>query len=89
MSRSVAALRIGVALGGGYLLTGVTVLALGALLALVGVPASQAVVVAAMTGFPVYLGILLWGLACASVPRLCGWTALWIMVLGGLYWALR
>jgi hypothetical protein len=84
--KAMIALRLGAALGGGYALTGVAILVAARLLAHAGVQASEAVVVAAMAGFPLYLGLLLWGLACASVLRLWVWTLAWTGALGSAYW---
>jgi hypothetical protein len=77
------------AVGGGYGLTGLAVVLLGQVLVRAGLPASEAVVTAGMLGFPTYLGLLLWGLACANVVRLCGWMALGLVVVGGLVGVLR
>jgi len=87
MDRSLVLLRIAAALGGGYGLATLAVLALGGWLARWGLPASDAVVTAAMAGFLVYLGIILWGLACASLARLCGWMCAMAAGLAGLWWA--
>ena len=78
-----------VAVGGGYALTGMAVVLLGQLLSRAGMPASEAVVTAGITGFAIYLGLLLWASACGSVARLCGWMGLGFAVVGGLLGALR
>ncbi len=72
-----------VATGGGYVLVALAVNALAALLARAGQLPSDAVVSAAMLGFPAYLGVLLWGLACPSGARLA-----WVLGLGCLAFAL-
>lgn len=89
MARSLVLLRVVATLGGGYGLASLAVLAAGGLLARWGMPASEAVVAVAMAGFLVYLGILVWGLACASVFRLCGWMGVAAAALAGLWWAVR
>ncbi|WP_420224093.1 hypothetical protein [Pigmentiphaga litoralis] len=62
---------------------------LGQLLARAGMPASEAVVTAGMTGFAIYLGLLLWASACGSLACLCGWMGLGVAVVGGLVGVLR
>jgi len=89
MRKAAIALRLSAVLGGGYALTGLAVLVCARLLAQLGVAASDAVVAAALAGFPLYLGVLLWGLACTRATRVCAWTAAWIGVLGGIYWMIR
>jgi hypothetical protein len=90
MTRKAAiVLRLTASLGGGYALTGIAILVLARLLAHAGVHASEAIVVAAMAGFPVYLGLLLWGLACASALRLWVWMLAWTGALGIVYWMVR
>lgn len=78
-----------VAIAGGYALTGLAVVLLGQLLVRAGMPASEAVVSAGMSGMVIYLGLLLWALACVNVARLCGWMALGSAVLAGLVGVLR
>lgn len=89
MRPAVVVLRVGVAVGGGYVFTGMAVLVLGRLLAQAGLSASQAVVAAGMAGFLIYLLVLIWALVCASVARLCWLTAAACAALAGLYGVLR
>lgn len=84
-----AGVGVCVAIAGGYALTGLAVVLLGQLLVRAGMPASEAVVSAGMMGMVIYLGLLLWALACVNVARLCGWMALGIAVTGGLVGVLR
>ena len=80
------ALRALVAVGGGYALVALAVNALAALLARAGQQPSDAVVSAAMLGFPAYLCVLLWALACARLARLAGMLGLGCVVFGLLAW---
>ena len=59
---------------GGYALTALTVASAGAVMARLGVACSEAVVLAAMLGFLLYLALLLWAFSMKSVTRL--WMAL-------------
>lgn len=81
-----AAARAVVAVGGGYALVALAVSALAALLARAGQAPSDAVVTAAMLGFPAYLCLLLWALACPSLRRLIGVLGLGCLVFGLLAW---
>jgi len=81
-----AGLRALVAVGGGYALVALAVNALAALLARAGQAPSEAVVTAAMLGFPAYLGVLLWALACPRLARLAAWLGLGCLVFGLLAW---
>jgi hypothetical protein len=67
-------LRLLGAVGGCYALTALTVAAAGALMTRLGMMRSDAVVLAAMLGFVVYLALLLWAFSVNSVARL--WMAL-------------
>ena len=78
-----------VATGGGYVLVTLAVNALAALLARAGQLPSDAVVSAAMLGFPAYLGVLLWGLACPSSARLAWGLGRWALLLAPLTWLAR
>ncbi|MEG1768152.1 MAG: iron transporter [Comamonas sp.] len=81
-----AAARAVVAVGGGYALIALAVSALAALLARAGQAPSDAVVTAAMLGFPAYLCLLLWALACLRLARLTGVLGLGCLVFGVLAW---
>ncbi len=81
-----AAARAALAVGGGYALVALAVSALAALLARAGQAPSDAVVTAAMLGFPAYLCLLLWALACPSLRRLIGVLGLGCLVFGLLAW---
>lgn len=74
---------------GGYAVTALAVAALGALMARLGMARSEAVTLAAMLGFVVYLVLLLWGFSVTSVTRL--WLALagGAAALAGLLWLAR
>lgn len=67
------ALRIAGTVGGGYACTALAVTVGAALLARAGMARSEAVVLMAMLGFPLYLALLLWGFAVRSVRAL--WLA--------------
>lgn len=90
--RGVRTLRIGLrvlgAVAGGYALTALAVAALGMVMAQLGMARAEAVTLAAMLGFVIYLALLLWGFR-VSVTRLWltlvgGAAALW-----GLLWLVR
>ena len=68
------ALRVAGAVGGGYACTALAVTVGAALLARAGMARSEAVVLMAMLGFPLYLALLLWGFAVRRVRAL--WLAL-------------
>lgn len=71
MTRAIGiSLRVLGAVFGGYALTALMVAATGAGLARLGMARSEAVVLAAMLGFPAYLALLLWGFSVTSVTRL-------------------
>ncbi|RSZ59280.1 iron transporter [Massilia atriviolacea] len=67
-------LRVIGAVFGGYAVTALGVSTAAALLARLGMARSEAVALAAMTGFIVYLLLLLWAFSVQSVLRL--WTVL-------------
>lgn len=67
-------LRLLGAVFGGYALTALTIAAAAAVMARLGMARSEAVVLAAMLGFVVYLALLLWAFSVRSVARL--WVAL-------------
>ena len=63
-------LRVTGAVAGGYAVTAVGVTTAGAGMARLGMARSEAVVLAAMLGFIVYLLLLLWGFSVPSLARL-------------------
>ena len=63
-------LRVTGAVAGGYAVTALGVTTAGAVLARLGMARSEAVVLAAMLGFIVYLLLLLWGFSVPSLARL-------------------
>lgn len=67
-------LRLLSAVFGGYALTALTVASAGAVMARLGMAQSEAVVLAAMLGFVVYLTLLLWAFSVRNVTRL--WMAM-------------
>ncbi len=64
--------RAVVAVAGGYGVVQLAVTATASALARFGLAPSDAVVAAAMLGFPAYLGVLLWALACTRLLHLAG-----------------
>ncbi|ADX44734.1 hypothetical protein Acav_0811 [Paracidovorax avenae ATCC 19860] len=66
------AARTVVAVAGGYGVVHLAIVATASALARGGLAPSDAVVAAAMLGFPAYLGVLLWALACPRLLRLAG-----------------
>lgn len=81
-------LRILGAVAGGYGVTALAVAAAGALLARLGMARAEAVVLAAMLGFFMYLALLLWGFSVARIATL--WTGLLAAAaLAGLLWGMR
>lgn len=62
--------RLIAVLAGGYACTALAVTVLAALLAQAGMARSEAVVLMAMLGFPLYLVILLWGFAVRRLRTL-------------------
>jgi hypothetical protein len=74
-------LRVLGAVFGGYALTALAVSTAGAVMARLGLTRSEAVVLAAMAGFLIYLGLLLWAFSVQSLARL--WAALlaWAVLL--------
>ncbi|MET0859065.1 MAG: hypothetical protein ABWY27_20125 [Telluria sp.] len=74
------------AVGGGYALTALSVASAGTVMARLGMARSEAVVLAAMLGFVVYLTLLLWAFSVSSVTRLwmgmaAGATAMAVVLL--------
>lgn len=69
-------LRLLGAVFGGYALTALTVAAAGAVLVRLGMARSDAVVLAAMLGFVVYLALLLWAFSVKSTAHL------WLAMMG-------
>jgi uncharacterized membrane protein YedE/YeeE len=74
----VTALRVIGALGGSYAVCAAWVALLGISLAQLGLARSEAVVLAAMSGFVLYLGVVLWAFSQQSVLRL------WAVMSGSL-----
>ncbi|KZD07846.1 hypothetical protein [Oceanibaculum pacificum] len=70
-------LRLLAVIVGGYYLTAALVSLGAAGMAGIGLPGSEAVVLAAMLGFLVYLGLLIWGFAERRMRLLC------LVFLGG------
>jgi len=86
--------RIVVSVGGGYAATSGIVSALAVVLFRCGLTRSEAVVLASMLGFGVYLGLLLWGIAAPRLWRFAlglallaggGFAVAWLMH-GGVVW---
>lgn len=84
-----ASLRVLGAVFGGYALTALMVAAAGAVMARLGMARSEAVVLAAMLGFLVYLALLLWGFSIAYVARLWATLALAAAALASVLWLMR
>lgn len=82
-------LRVLGAVAGGYALTALAVAALGAVMTQLGMARAEAVTLAAMLGFVIYLALLLWGYSVKSVTRL--WLTLMsgAGALAGLLWLMR
>ncbi|MCK2096028.1 hypothetical protein [Thauera aromatica] len=84
------AVRVLTAVGGGYACSAAAVAVLAALLALAGIPRGQAAVAAALGGFPLYLGVLLWsftaprlarvGIVLGTTTAVCALLAAWLAV---------
>lgn len=74
---SAVLLRVTGALLGGYGFTAALVALLAGALPLVGMARSEAVVLAAMLGFVIYLLVLLWAFSVRSLARL------WAVLAGG------
>ena len=91
--RGARTLRIGLrvlgAVVGGYALTVLAVAALGAVMAQLGMARAEAVTLAAMLGFVLYLMLLLWGFSGKSVTRLWLTLAGGAAALVGLLWLVR
>lgn len=82
-------LRVLGAVAGGYALTALAVAALGAVMTQLGMARAEAVTLAAMLGFVIYLALLLWGFSAKSVARLWLTLAGGAAVLAGLPWFVR
>lgn len=67
-------------------MTAAAVAALGGLLSLFGMSRPDAVVLSAMLGFVLYLGLLLWAFAERSLARLWGGVAAGLLACGTLLW---
>lgn len=82
-------LRVLGTVAGGYALAALAVAALGAVMTQIGMARAEAVTLAAMLGFVLYLMLLLWGFSVKSVTRL------WLTLAGGaaalasLLWVVR
>ena len=72
------ALRVVGAVFGGYALTALAVATASAVLARLGMTRSEAVVLAAMLGFVLYLVLLLWAFSVKSTARL------WLVLAAGM-----
>lgn len=83
-----AVARAAVAVAGGYGVTALAVQALASGLARGGMAPSEAVASAALLGFPAYLALLLWALACPGLVRLLGTLGLAAAAAAGLGWLL-
>lgn len=68
--------RVLLVVAGGYLVSASLVSASSVMLPFVGLHRSEAVVLASMCGFVLYLGLLIWGFAQQSLMRLGGMFAL-------------
>lgn len=79
-------LRVLGAVVGGYALTALAVTALGAVMTQLGMARAEAVTLAAMLGFVIYLALLLWGFSVKSVVRLWLTFAGGAAALAGLLW---
>ncbi|MDY0976217.1 iron uptake protein [Massilia sp. CFBP9012] len=77
-SASERGLRIVGAVVGGYLLTVLTVIAAGAVLARLGMARSEAVALSSMLGFVFYLALLVWAFSVRPAARL------WIVLAAGV-----
>lgn len=83
-----AAVRAAIAVAGGYGVTALAVQALASGLARWGMAPSEAVASAALLGFPAYLALLLWALACPGLVRLLCTLGLAAAAAAGLGWLL-
>ena len=77
-SASERGLHVVGAVAGGYLLTVLTVIAAGAVLARLGMARSEAVALSSMLGFVFYLALLVWAFSVRPVARL------WIVLAAGV-----
>ncbi|HSV54373.1 MAG TPA: iron uptake protein [Burkholderiaceae bacterium] len=87
--RFAIALRIAAALPGGYAFTAALVALLSVALPLAGLARSEAVVLAAMLGFVLYLPLLLWAFSVRSLARLWAVLASGTVLALGLAWLIR
>jgi len=78
------AIRIVVAIAGGWLLTDLFVAWVSLLLVMFGMEKAEAVVLLPSLGFLIYLGILIWAFAVHSLRRLCTVVSLGIVLSYGL-----
>ncbi|WP_137173577.1 iron transporter [Massilia sp. HP4] len=83
-SASERGLRTVGAVGGGYLLTALTVIAAGAVLARLGMARSEAVALSSMLGFVFYLVLLVWAFGVRSAARLWGVLAAGALLMAAL-----
>ncbi|WP_174825923.1 hypothetical protein [Reyranella soli] len=83
--------RLIAAIGGGYAASaGLAALAARVLPVAAAMPPSEAVVLASMLAFLVYLGLLIWGFAEPSLVRLCLiLTAVGVVSWGGAFGLVR
>jgi hypothetical protein len=79
-------LRVLLALAGGYASTAAAVLLLGVSFTALGLARSEAVVLASMLGFVIYLGVLLWAFAEPRLARLAGALLAGSALYGVLLW---
>ena len=82
-------LRVLGAVAGGYALTALAVAALGAVMTQLGMARAEAVTLAAMLGFVLYLMLLLWSFCVKSGTRLWLTLAGGAAALAGLLWLVR
>lgn len=82
-------LRVLGAVAGGYALTALAVAALGAVMTQLGMARAEAVTLAAMLGFVLYLMLLLWSFSVKSGTRLWLTLAGGAAALAGLLWLVR
>lgn len=82
-------LRVLGAVAGGYALGALAVVALGRGLTQLGMARAEAVTLAAMLGFVIYLALLLWGFSVKSVTRLWFTLAVGVAAQAGLLWLVR
>jgi hypothetical protein len=81
-------LRLIAAIPGGYALTATAVAALGGLLPMTGMARSEAVTLSTMSGFVLYLVLLIWAFAERRLARLWGGIVGGLAVCAGVLWLL-